>query len=617
MTSNITHTYTRRIVEIPQMRFRPLLLRLLLTGMAAGAIVFEHGFYEPPLPLWIVQAVQTGLLFIYIADLLVRAHLRTQLLPGEELAWTDWALITGAAVGGLLAVTRLFPPGFYLIEFAAGAFFFAELWRLNVALSRLLASPSILLPMSFLLLIGIGTVLLKAPVATPPGEGISWLDALFTITSAVCVTGLVVQNTATAFTPFGQGVILVFIQLGGLGIIIFGSTLALLLGRNLSLRENVSLSEMLADQPLRDTTRFVRFIVLVTLGIELAGALAMYPLWNDPAGEVLTPLQRMGMSLFHSISAFCNAGFDITGQSMVPYRYSLLSQLAVALLIVVGGIGFPVLDNLATVLRVRFHEWRTGRHPTPPRGSTHIAQRRVSLHTKVVLTTSVSLYLFGFVFIGASLAMPQINQYLGRQQQAAAAEPETDLSAGSAGRLLADASFMSITARTAGFHTVPMDDVGQTGRYTLMMLMLVGGSPGSTAGGAKTTVLAMLVLSVLATIRNRRETEAFGRTLADSLVRRAATLGICFLGLVGVATLLLTLSEAAPFETILFEAVSAAATVGLTLGLTDDLTSFGKVVIIVTMFLGRVGPLTLLGALMFARRARRPYAYPHEDVVMG
>jgi trk system potassium uptake protein TrkH len=343
---------------------------------------------------------------------------------------------------------------------------------------------------------------------------------------------------------------------------------------------------------------------------------------------VLTPLRRIGLSLFHSVSAFCNAGFDLTGASLVPYRNSSLTYFVVGPLIILGGLGFPVLNNIVEVARDRFRRvrWRavwnrvTYRrdplHPARLVTSNDQPRRRLTLHTKLVLVTTLALFLWGLLTIGAA----QILSRRGLVPEAApTTQPQLVLESTQRGVVgaIADASFMSISARTAGFNSLPMDQLEPASRFSIITLMIVGGSPGGAAGGLKTTVLAVLLWSVLSTIRQRRETEVFGRAIADSLVRQAGTVAICYLMLIVVSTLLLSLSEKASFGVILFEAVSAATTTGLSLGLTFELTPFGKVVIIATMFLGRVGPLALFAALVFRHGPQRPYAYPHESVALG
>lgn len=562
-------------------------------------IVLEHGFYTPPVPVVLVEIAQALLLAAYVADVLRRDRAGREPVPGHRSGWFDRILFTFAASGVVLQFTGLAPHAWLLTEIAITILFASELWTLNIALSRTLRNPGILFPASFVLLIVLGTLLLKAPVATPPGHSISWLDAAFTMTSAVCVTGLTVRSTAADFTPYGQTVIAVFIQLGGLGFIIFGSTLVMLLGHQLPLRGRRSLSEMLADEPLHRLTSFTRFILLTTLLIELTGALLLYLLWPDPPEGPLTPARRTGLSVFHALSAFYNAGFDLTGQSMIPFRAHAMPYLVIAPLIVLGGLGFPVLSNLASAARARLIAAVRRTPPDPVRA-------RLTLHTKLVLITSAALYIFGVAAISAGqFGVPD--------------DPASGADAPRAARTLADAGFLSISARTAGITTLPMEEIQPASRVAIMALMFVGGSPGGATGGVKTTTLALLVLSVIATVRQRPETEAFGRTIADALVRRAATVAICFVLLVVLVTLLLCLTEpaSAGVEAILFETISAASTTGFSLGLTPQLSPIGRAIIMVTMFLGRVGPLVLFASLVFRRGPQRPYAYPHESVALG
>jgi len=321
------------------------------------------------------------------------------------------------------------------------------------------------------------------------------------------------------------------------------------------------------------------------------------------------------MSLFHAVSAFCNAGFDITGHSLVRYRHAMLTHAVILPLIVVGGLGFPALENLFSVMRFKL-SGRLRFRPVRPGTPTDITAGRLSLHTRIVLTATACLYLWGVMTIGAGQLMPYLHESMQQGVTAHADRPDP-LTASTVGGILADASFMSVTSRTAGFNAIPMDELQPAGRFGVMTLMMVGGSPGSTAGGFKTTVIALLALSVIATVRQRPRAEAFGRTIADSLVRKAATIGLCYLLLVTVSTMLLCLSEPFTFQALAFEAVSASTTTGLSLGITGDLTGFGRAVIIAAMFLGRVGPLALLGAMVFSRGPGRPYRYAHEGVAIG
>jgi trk system potassium uptake protein TrkH len=593
------------------------LYRLLLAGSAVAGGLLVHGFRESLLPVDAIHLFQAAAILLYWVHVVVAARReRGDDVAGPRLGWPDYLLLAVIVVGLFTHFTDFPILGWTLVELTAVCMTVIELWRFNVTLARTLRHPGVLLPLSFATLIAVGTPLLMLPVTVPLGQDISWSEALFTMTSAVCVTGLAVRDTATQFTPLGQTIVAVFIQLGGLGIIIFGSMFALLLGKSLSLRENMSLSRILNDQPLMRMAGLVRMIVIGSLLIELLGAALLYAQWDspDPAATGDTA-RRIGFSLFHSISSFCNAGFDLTGNSFVAYRQAPAMHAVILPLIVIGGLGFPVLLNFYAIAAHQL-----GRvFAAPRRISIHVAaltSPRLTLHSKVVLMTTACVYLIGVVTLSAGQLMPYVYESFDQGVTAHAQRPDA-LGLEQIGGILTDASFMSISARTAGFTSLPMDEIEPAGRFTIMTLMCIGGSPGSTAGGIKTTVIALLVLSVIATIRQRRESQAFGRAIADPMVRKAATLGVCYLGLIVLATWLLRLSEPYPFEHLLFEVVSAATTTGLSLGITDGLTGFGKTIIMATMFLGRIGPLALLGALVFGPSSTPPYGYAHEDVVLG
>ena len=473
----------------------------------------------------------------------------------------------------------------------------------------LLARLSLLLPVFFCILIVLGSLLLMTPYATPhvydtalnrhvpTGEPITLGEALFTATSAVSLTGLNVRDTARDFTPFGQAVIALLIQLGALSIITLGSLFTFHIGQRLASNIQPNSNDPPDAPPAINTKRLIVLIILSTLAIELIGAALLYPVWQDPAGGALSVSQRAGMSLFHAVSAFSNAGFDLTGQSMLAYRHALLTHAVFLPLIVVGGLGYPVLHNLVHVLRAR----RAG------------TKQRPSLHTRLVLSTTAGLYLFGVIVIGAGQLAPHLHDSM-RLGVTAHAQDLDALTMADAGGVLADASFMSLASRTAGFNTIPMDELQPASRFGVMALMLVGGSPGSSAGGIKTTVLAILVLSSLATLRQRRTLPAIAQLISENLIRQALALLVGFVLLVVLAILLLSLVEPFSFQSLAFEAISAASNTGLSLGITDSLTRYGRGVILATMLLGRVGPLFLLGRMAFASdHAPRPQD-SHEPV---
>jgi trk system potassium uptake protein TrkH len=350
-------------------------------------------------------------------------------------------------------------------------------------------------------------------------------------------------------------------------------------------RDQAAVREVIEAQTLSDMRRFVSFVIVATIVIELLGALAMFSMWHDPEDGPLSFGERAGMSAFHSISAFCNAGFDLTGESLVPYRASVMPLLVIAPLIVLGGLGFGVIRELVA-LPARWLTPRSRRRITPV----------LSLHAKLALITTLGV----LTCASASIALAQA---------AGSVHPP--------GNVIADSAFWAVTARTAGFNAAPMEELAPASQLVLIGVMLVGGSPGSMAGGFKTVTLAILVLAVLATVRGRAETEVFGRTIPEPIVRRASAIALSLLALPMVAAFALCITDPGDPFARLFEAVSAATTTGLSLGGTGDLSPAGKFVLIIAMFLGRVGPLAFIGALVFRKLPSRSWQYPRENVTLG
>ncbi len=470
------------------------------------------------------------------------------------------------------------------------------------------------------ILFGTGLLMLPRAVPDPAGDPVSFTDALFTATSATCVTGLLVRDTATRYSPFGQMVILTLIQLGGLGIMIFGTVFALVARRALSLRESLLAGQVLAEGTLGRIGRMVKFVVVSTLMVEAIGAVLLYPMWaryspGAPPGRVAF------RSVFHAVSAFCNAGFSLQSNSLEELRGYWQVIGVMAPLIVLGGLGFPVLYDLA-----RWGWQGLGRLW----GRRRAATPGLTLHSKLVLTTSAVLLIGGAGMLllierladpGQTYGAPYRMQDNPRQRQAGPVFRTLPPA-----ERLREAVFQSVTARTAGFNTVRMDGLSEPGKFWMCLLMIVGGSPASTAGGMKTTTLAVLALTIWGMLRRRERIEGFQRTLTDSFVRKATVLAGLYLALVVTTTLLLAVAMSGrpmattgarpTFMELLFEACSACGTVGLSCGVTRSLTTAGKYIIIAAMFIGRLGPLTLLLALTLQVRPAR-YAYPKEEVVLG
>lgn len=441
---------------------------------------------------------------------------------------------------------------------------------------------------SFAFLILVGTVGLKMLPGLYAGPGLNWLDALFTATSAVCVTGLIVVDTATYFTRAGQAWILLLIQLGGLGMITFTTVIILALGRRLSLRHE-AISASTADfAPHIDYRRLTRDVLRFTLMFELAGAILLYVFWVPRFGWVGATWH----ALFQAISAFCNAGFSTFSDSLTAFQTAPLSLTVVMLLIVAGGLGFLTLEEL-------YLQRRTGRE-----GS----RLRMSLHSRIVLLTTALLLAGGWIAYSAlewRLTLAQLPVW---------ARP-------------INALFMSVTARTAGFNTMDYDAASGGTNFVTILLMSIGGSPGSTAGGLKTTTIALIGLLAWARFRGHEITSLWGRSVPEETVQRAVGLFAVAFGVVTAAILAyITLemghvvhSEAdRGFLPYMFEAASAFNTVGLSMGVTGELSSAGRWLTILLMYMGRVGPLTFAAAIALARpTSHGEFRYAYEDVVVG
>lgn len=444
--------------------------------------------------------------------------------------------------------------------------------------------------------IAVGTVLLSTPLAWRDGQRVGILDAFFTATSAVCVTGLVVRDTASTWSPFGQAVILTLIQVGGLGIMTMSTLLALLLGKRLFLQQRLLLQEAIGSLDLGGVVRVTRYIIIMALGIEAVGAaLLAVRFLLEPD---VPPARALWLGLFHAVSAFNNAGFDLFGVREVRSGGSPVAETSlmryvgdpwvlavVTALVVVGGLGYPVLADLGSWARAR----RNGR------------RHRLSVQTRLVLAVTGLLLAAGTVLI-----------YLWER-----GNPATLGSLPEGTRWLA-AWFQSVTARTAGYNTVAISQLTQPSLFFLITLMLVGASPGGTGGGVKTTTFGVIALTVWSVVRGEREVVLAARRIRREALDRALAVTALALFWITSAILVLATVEAKPFLSLAFETVSAFGTVGLSMGATSELTPLGKVVIAVTMFVGRLGPVTLAAAIARRQALMQPQVQlPEERVMIG
>lgn len=446
---------------------------------------------------------------------------------------------------------------------------------MNSKLNWLRLSPPQILVIGFAAIIFIGTALLMLPISTSTGEPLEFIDALFTSTSATCVTGLVVVDTGTTFSSFGQIVIMLLIQIGGLGFMTMATLFALALKRRISLKDRLILQEAMNQSSMEGIVRLIRRVLLYSLIIEACGALILSIRWafDMPIGRAIY------YGVFHAVTMFNNAGFDLFGdfRSLTGYVYDPVVNVVVMFLIVSGGIGFIVLSDL-----IDFRK-----------------QRRLSLHSKVVLTMTATLLLVGFIVI---LIFEFTN-------------PRTLGSLNWGGKFFG-ALFQSVTPRTAGANTIDITGLRQATQFFIVILMFIGASPGSTGGGIKTTTFTIMVGAVIAMMRGREDIVMFRYRLAQERVLKALTIALLALLLVLTVSMILSTTEEGDFLEILFETTSAFGTVGLSMGLTPDLTVFGKVLISITMFAGRLGPLTLAYALG-PKKGKELYRHPEGKMIIG
>lgn len=439
-------------------------------------------------------------------------------------------------------------------------------------------APTQVLVIGFASVILVGGLLLNLPIASKSAKSVGFINALFVSTSAVCVTGLTVVDTGTYWTVFGKIVILFLIQAGGLGFMILATMFFIILGKKISLKERLIIQEALNQYNLAGLIRFTKYIVLMTFIIEGLGTLFLSIRFIPQYGWIT----GIAYSIFHSVSAFCNAGFDLIGdgRGLTPYVSDPIVSIIIPLLIIVGGIGFSVITDVITNKKFK----------------------KLSLHTKMALVITLLLLITGF--IGFTVLEWR--------------NPRTLGGLNISNRFLSG-FFQSTTTRTAGFNTIDFSQMRNTSKLLTVILMYIGGSPASTAGGIKTTTLGVIFFTIVSVIQGKSETELFRKRISRDIVNRALTIAFIGIFLIISVTMILSITDSQfSFIEILFETVSAFGTVGLTLGITPILSSFGKVLLILMMFTGRVGILTIAFALA---RQQRKYKlnikYPEGKILVG
>jgi trk system potassium uptake protein TrkH len=578
---------------------RLLTLLLSVGGLCAvGALLLSGGFPRDSSAHALGHALEVPALLLFVAEHVWASLKAPSFRAALRRRWLRHVLLLILFVQTPLILIRGWNPGAHplpapafvklyvtslQIYLAVGALFAAA--RLSEGLARIRLRPAGLAFLSFLILILSGALVLLLPNMTPPGRGLRFIDALFTATSACCVTGLTVVDTGSAFSTIGQTAVMILIQLGGLGIMVLAAFLALAISRDVGLRERAMLRDALNLGVQRGVPQTLAFIVSSTIICELAGAGVLF---LSLGGRGLSPASRAFTSVFHSISAFCNAGFSTYTTNLEGFQRNPAFLLTIVVLLVLGGFGFIVLADCVRWLRPRLSRRRV-----------HAARlrARLSVQSLMVLTASGALLLGGWILF---LVL----------------EWNGSLAHLSWPHRLVCGLFMAATPRTAGFSCTSPAFWAPPTILLLMLLMVIGGAPGSTAGGSKVTTLGVIVATLAAQVRGREHPVVFRREIPVRIAGEALVVLALYLLALCAGTFVLLMSEGWDLQTTVFEAASAMGTVGLSLGATANLSTFGKVVICALMLVGRVGPLTV--ALAVARRSSQSMArYPEERVMIG
>ncbi len=438
-------------------------------------------------------------------------------------------------------------------------------------------SSSQLIILGFILLILIGTALLMLPISSSSGNVTSFHDAIFTATSAVCVTGLIVKDTATYWSTFGQAVIISLIQIGGMGVVTLAVLVAIISKRKIGLMQRSTMQEAISAPNVGGIVKLTGFLIKITLIVEILGAILMIPVFYPEFGA-----RGIWYAFFHSISAFCNAGFDLMGvkeqfSSLTSYSANVYLSCIIMFLIVFGGIGYLTWNDIKT------NKFRIKRYRM---------QSKVILMVSAILIFLPAIYFFLFEFNDSKWSYMTVSEKI------------------------SNSFFQSVTTRTAGFNTVNLLDISEGGQSIMIILMLIGGSPGSTAGGMKTTTVAVLFATVMAVFRRRDSAHLYDRRIVDGIVKHAVTILLMYLTLFLLSAIIISKVESLPMSVTMFETASAVGTVGLTLGVTPQLSLVSRAILIVLMFIGRVGGLTLMFAALSGIK-HNVSQMPQEKITVG
>ncbi len=572
-----------------------------LTILAIGLLVLAHGVVEDPTQLRMLFYAIDGILAIFVIIYFLRILYTFERVKFLKRTWFEGMLMSIVFLNQFFTYGLGFPLIYnvfegmgiplsvewyrVLVSMYMLVFLIVELLETKVHLKTLQLKPSLTFLLSFVFLILLGTGLFMLPKMTNSPDGISFLDALFMATSASCVTGLAVVDPGTYFTFAGQVVLLILIQMGGLGILTFATFFASLMRQGIGVKQHVAMHELLDSESLFTAKGLLRRLIFLTLTIEGIGAAMIFMSWG-PDVQFTNLGSKLFFSVFHSVSAFCNAGFSLYPEGLYtqPVRLSYVLHLIISLLIIFGGLGFPAIIDIFS--------------PAAMRARMAAPWKNWKMLTRVIVYTSTLL-----------LALGTVGFFL--------LEYFNSLSHMTFAEALITSFFQSVTTRTAGFNTV---DISALTVPTLMMfifLMFIGASPGSTGGGIKTTTFTVILFAVAATVRNKRNMEIGHRTIPHSVAYKAFSV-FTFAAIFNIFFIFVLSISDAQFDIInlAFEQVSAFATVGLSTGITAGLSDVGKSVIILSMYLGRVGTLTLALALS-TRATSTAYKYPASHLAIG
>ncbi|PKL90198.1 MAG: ATPase [Ignavibacteriae bacterium HGW-Ignavibacteriae-2] len=568
------------------------ILIFITSALGLGAIIIEYGFKFSREDAVILHYISLGVVIVFILyqilhffiseskkeyikshkiELIILAFIFAELI----LSFFDYSFVE--KIGNVLHFKDI---AYLYILFAQiiiiiGLILGGLRYNKNILQSKI--HPSRLFILSFLATITIGALLLLLPAATVNG-GISVVDAVFTSTSAVCVTGLITQDTATYFTSFGQIVILLLFQIGGLGLMTFTTFFAIFLSGGLGIKESIILHDLLDEENIGAITKVISFLTVTTFVIELLGAAILFFSIHQNYDDVGAAIF---ISIFHSVSAFCNAGFSLFTLNLMDNLVisNYLFTTTISILIILGGIGFPTIMSL----------WSKRIWTKLP-----ASQKRFSIQTRIIVITTLALIVSGTVVF-----------YL--------LELRYSLSGLDEAQKIHASYFQSVTSRTAGFNTIDFAKTGLTTSLFVLFLMFVGASPGGTGGGIKTTTFAIMILGTMSILRNQKHVTIGNRTIPREIILKAFIKTFFSIGIISAGILFLTISENKNLIDIMFESFSAFGTVGLSRGITGSLTDSGKLVITFLMFIGRVGPLAFIYSIMKPKEQPN-YDFPSENI---